>query len=111
VYVNPRPDGTMWCFGDGLVRGSPNDVTTTMESERYSKVLDKQLLKTDVLRELPLSALSQANRLPEGWTPAEFRLRQSASPHHAPNGPSSAYRPFRACIPHAPSPFMHSPCL
>ena len=72
VYLNARPDGSTWCMGIGEIGDAVDATVTSMESQEFALVLDKQLISATVLKELPTSAVTI-----DGWTVTVLQLMQS----------------------------------
>ena len=73
VWLNPRPDGSTWCMGIGMIRATPEAAYRSFETTSPNQdALDKQLISVDKIREVPHSVCRA-----EGWQVLTLELRQS----------------------------------
>ena len=73
VFINRRPDGPTWGMGAGIIHADPRQIHRVCDSDEYMPVLDKQHLKTDVIKVLPHAAC----KLPDGWVVETLQLQQN----------------------------------
>ena len=73
MYGNQRPDGTLWCLGEGIINKTPNELVLVMEDDSNSPTLDKLYVSKKLLKVLPTELLKD---LEDGWEPMKLELSQ-----------------------------------
>lgn len=74
VYINARPDGPTWGMGHGAIDAPSAAVLAYADpTDDPTKELDKQLIKSTILRPVAASALA----LPDGWAIVRAQLQQN----------------------------------
>lgn len=73
VWLNQRPDGTLWCLGEGIINKTPNELVLVMEDDSNSPTLDKLYVSKKLLKVLPTELLKD---LEDGWEPMKLELSQ-----------------------------------